>query len=1201
MLAICFDIAGQNYDNIEFVENKGQWDSRVRFKGEVSAGAVFIRSTGFTILQHNQQDFEALQSMMHGSHGKTQRSSSSGSITLRSHAWNVDFVGASPKMQVLPDKMISSVNNYFIGNDPSKWGSNCRVYHAVTLKEVYPNVDVRYYTYNGTLKYDIIARPGADISKIALKYEGVDKIQVKNKELVLTTSLGAKRESYPYTYQSGIAGRSEVACKYVVKDNIVKFDVKGYDPTATLVIDPTLIFCSLSGSTANNWGFTATYGPDGSFFGGGIVFQGGSFPVSPGAFQTTFQGGNSDPNAPIDMGIIKLTPDGGNRVYATYIGGSGNEQPHSLICDPQGNLVITGRSSSSNYPGQLIGAGGGYDVVVTKLNATGSNVIGSKRIGGTGNDGVNISTSRSGTNSLQRNYGDDGRSEVILDEANNVYVASCSQSSSANANERFPTTAGVFQPAFGGGGQDGVVMKFTPDLSVMSFASYLGGSGNDAAYVLKLAPSGDIYVAGGTASADFPGPKTGTIGPALNVGGNPNANIDGFVAQISNNGTTLIRSTFLGTPNADQVYGIQFDKNGFPYVTGQTEGAWPIVNAPYFEANGKQFIAKLQPDLSAYVYSTVFGKGDARPDISITAFLVDRCDNVYVSGWGGGDDNNSYGSAGTTGLGVTPDAYKPTTDGHDFYFFVLERNAVGRLYASFFGQNGGGYGDHVDGGTSRFDPNGVIYQSVCANCMGGAPFPVTPGAWSTVNGALPEGCNLGMIKMAFNLAGVGSQVSAAIDGVVNDTVGCVPLEVVFTDQIRNATEYIWDFGDGTPPVGPLPATTGYTQTHTFTSVGNYRVMLIAIDPASCNERDTSYINIRVSDLRANLAIGFDKVGACTALDYQFNNLSATSPARPFTDTSFIWDFGDGSPGVVAGLNSIPHTFPAPGSYTVRLILNDTAYCNYPDALDTVIRVAANVDALFETPATGCAPYAAAFTNTSVGGISFEWDFGDPASGAANTSTEVNPTHIYAVPGTYVITMVATDPNTCNRTDTARFTIVVYDKPTANFSFTPVTPTVNTPNVFTNQSSSNAVRFEWLFGDGETLSTASRANVTHQYNATGTFNACLVAFNELGCTDTLCMPVTTVVEPALDVPNAFTPNSGDINSVVMVRGFGIAKMKFVIWNRWGQKVFETENRLQGWDGKVKGVVQPMDVYAYTLEVEFFDGTKASKKGDITLIR
>jgi gliding motility-associated-like protein len=1187
--------------------NKGQWDSRVKFKGEVNTGAVFVRSTGFTILQHNQQDYAALQTLTHGRNhnpsGTAARSNDK--IVLRSHAYNIDFVGASPNMKVIPDKVIPTYNNYFLGNDPSKWASDCRIYQAITLKDVYENVDVRYYTYNGMLKYDIIAKPGADISKIALKYDGVDKLQVKNKELVVNTSVGELRESFPYTYQSSFKERTEINCRYVVKDNIVRFQVKDYDPSATLVIDPTLIFCSFVGSSADNWGYTATYGPDGSFFGGGVVYAGNSWPVSPGAFQTVFQGGVNDPR-PSDIGIIKLSANGGNRIYATYVGGTGNEQPHSLIVDPQGNLIIAGRSGSdTSYPGGRIpiGSGGGWDIVVTKLNAAGSGIIGSRRIGGSGDDGVNINATRSGTSSLQQNYGDDGRSEVILDAGGNIYVASSTQSPGNDPTIKFPTTAGAFQPNFGGGSQDAVVLKFDANLALL-FSSYLGGNGTDAAYVLAIAPSGDIYVAGGTESDNnggvqsntFPGNHAGTVGPALRGG------IDGFVAQINNNGTNIIRSAFIGTAGIDQVYGIQFDRNGFPYIMGQTSGTWPVVNATYSNPGSKQFICKLQPDLSAFVYSTVFGNGSSRPNISPTAFLVDRCENVYVSGWGSGvneEPGTAYPNAGTLGLPITPDALPTTPDGRDFYFFVLKRNATGQLYGSYFGQNGG-YTDHVDGGTSRFDQNGVIYQAVCANCGGGAVFPTTPGAWATAKPASAN-CNLGMIKISFNLAGVGSDVSSAIGGVPSDTAGCFPLDVVFTDQIRNATYYIWNFGDGTPSTGLLPANTGYTQPHTYNTVGNYRVMLIAIDSASCNIRDTSYINIRVGDLKANLRLSFGKTGACTALDYQFNNLSTTLPVRPFTDSSFIWDFGDGSPQVVAGLNSIVHTFPAVGSYNVKLILNDTAYCNNPEILDTIVSVAANVEARFETPTAVCAPYTAVFTNTSIGGQTFQWDFGDPSSGADNTSTLANPTHFYANPGVYTIRMVANDPNTCNKTDATSLTLTVSDRPTANFSYTPTTPVENTPNIFSNLSSANAVRFKWIFGDGDTLATASRSNTEHQYNASGTFTACLVAFNSVGCTDTLCLPVTTIIVPGLDVPNAFTPNSGDVNSKIFVRGFGIAKMRFIIWNRWGQKVFETGNRLEGWDGKVKGTVQPMDVYAYTLDVEFFDGTRTTKKGDITLIR
>jgi hypothetical protein len=123
------------------------------------------------------------------------------------------------------------------------------------MKNVYDNVDVRYYTNNGMLKYDIIARPGADISKIALKYDGVNKMHVKSRELVVSTSVGELKESYPYTYQAMAKGRTEVNCKYLVRDNIVRFKVEGYDPSATLVIDPTLMFCSFAGSSADNWGY----------------------------------------------------------------------------------------------------------------------------------------------------------------------------------------------------------------------------------------------------------------------------------------------------------------------------------------------------------------------------------------------------------------------------------------------------------------------------------------------------------------------------------------------------------------------------------------------------------------------------------------------------------------------------------------------------------------------------------------------------------------------------------------------------------------------------------------------------------------------------------------------------------------------------------------------------------------------------------
>jgi gliding motility-associated-like protein len=1175
------------YGNIEFVENKGQWNNAVKFQGNVSAGAFFIRAGGFTILQHNQQDWEKISARLHGHTQDMKPVDRTQAITLRSHSWNVDFINASPtsEFKIVPDKPLDTYNNYFLGNDPSKWAGNCKIYQAITVKNIYPNVDVRYYTDKGILKYDIIVKPGADISKIALRYEGADKLELKNKELGIGTSVGEKKEAAPYSYQLNEKGRQEVNCKYVLKGNTVSFDVRNYDRNSTLVIDPVLVFCSFSGSTTDNWGFTATYGPDGSMYGGGICFANG-FPVSPGAFQQNFGGGNGI--YPDDIAIIKLNPNGTNRVYATYLGGTGDEQPHSLIVDPQGELIVAGRTTSSNYPtvpagnGGLIGpgsSGNGWDIVVTKFSADGTSLIGSKRIGGTGDDGVNITPVDDHAQSLVQNYGDVGRSEVILDAAGNIYLASCTQSTD------FPLL-GAFQTTLKGR-QDAVVLKFPPNLSTLTFSTYLGGDGDDAAYVLALHPSGDIYVAGGTSSSgpSFPGNHAGTIGTTYQGG-----IADGFVAQITNNGSAIIRSTFIGTSGTDQIYGIQIDNNGFPYVMGQTTGGWPHVNAVYFDNGAKQFIAKLQPDLSAYVYSTVFGKSAAIPSISPTAFLVDRCENVYVSGWGGDIfGNGAFPSSGTSGLPVTPDAFKSVSvDNADFYFFVLKKNATSQLFGSFYGQDGG-FPDHVDGGTSRFDKNGVIYQAMCANCGGGVTFPTTPGVWAPNNLSVNH-CNLAMLKIAFNLAGVASGVRPSINGVPRDYSGCIPLTVDFTDTIQNAVTYEWHFGDGSPVV----ITTAPNASHTYTATGNYLVMLVSVDSTTCNIRDTSYTHIRAGNVKAMLNFNPVKLNPCDSFKYRFDNLSTS--IRPFTNTSFKWDFGDGSPRVIAGIAPVFHNYSAPGTYNVKLILTDTAYCNAPDSITAQVRVAALVKAQFQTPARGCAPYNAVFNNTSVAGQTFQWDFGD-----GGTSNQINPTHLYNVSGTYTITMIANDPNTCNKTDTTRFTINVFSLPKSNFNFAPDPPLENTPTTFTNLSSPDAILFFWKFGDGDTLLTTSRANVLHQYNATGSFSTCLTVSNVAGCADSVCRLVRAVVNPAVDVPNAFTPLSGDVNSKIMVRGFGISKMRFIIWNRWGQKVFETNDRFAGWDGKFKGAVQPMDVYAYTLEVEFFDGTKATKKGDITLIR
>jgi gliding motility-associated-like protein len=1139
---------------------------------------------------------------------------------LHLHSYRVSFVGANDDVTIVPDKAIASYNNYFIG-DRKNWTTRCKIYQGILYKDMYKGIDIHYYTDIGTLKYDIVVHPGADPNQVILQYDGQTKLSVRKNRVYIQTTAGTVQELEPHSYQVDASGRSEVSCKYtLLPGNRIRFSVSSYSPDATLVIDPTEVFCSFDGSKSDNWGYTATYDGAGNLYMGGIVLDetdigqgdGNGYLASPGAFQTTFQGGDDSEGGPspggyqTDVGIMKLSANGANRIFATYLGGSGDEQPHSMIVDNSGDLIVTGRTSSTNFPLAGVtgpyGKGGGFDLFVTKFNPDGTGLIGSQRIGGTGPDGVNYEPKyvTEGAHDLRLNYGDDGRSEIILDAAGNIYLAACTQSTD------FPVTGGVFEPTAGGGGQDGVVLKLSPDLTSVTFSSYLGGSNLDVATVLALSPvDNSIWVAGGTLSTDFPGTGNTPVVQAANAGG-----IDGYIAQISNDGSTLIRSSYYGSALTDMIYGIEFDKQGNPYVMGTTSGLIPVVNSPFNsggnQATGKQFITKFKPDLSGIIYSANFGPGgEPYPSISPTAFLVDRCENVYVSGWGGGPNiyerytgNDGTNGVGTDGLTATANAIRTTTDNSDFYFFVLQKNAASQLYGSFFGQVGGTYGDHVDGGTSRFDAQGVIYEAICANCYGGATFPTTLGVFAPTNGTDVRGqtwgCNEAGVKIAFNFAGVAAGLKTVTHG-RGDSVGCVPLTASFQDTIRNAKSYIWNFGDGS---GNIP-TTSYQENHTYTTTGTFLVTLIAIDSNSCNVADTEYHQILVSNNPATLNFDYAKIPPCTSLSYVFTNLSTAPPAVPFGDSSFTWDFGDGTAPTPDGPSQITHSFQSPGSYNVTLSLTDTTYCNYPLDTTEVVNVAQNVKAQFVTPAIGCAPDSAVFNNTTIGGETYYWDFGDN-SGIDSMYSDTPTVHYYVNPGTYTITLVATNPNTCNLIDSTSSTITLYTKPAADFTYQPQPSQTNTPTVFV-PTSSPAVRYLWLFGDGSSEVKTTPDTVVHQYIRTDTFQVCLLVTNAEGCTDTVCHPVPALISPLLDVPNAFTPGRFGTNAIVKVVGFGIVHMTWRIYNRWGQVVFQSDDPNIGWDGYYRGVMQPMDVYAYTLEADFSDGTHATKKGDITLIR
>ena len=1181
-----------------FTENKGQWNKQVLLQTVIGGQAFFLTEDGYVVLMQNTEDLDQIAAYYHGhlhDSSVSKKKSNKMPPSLRAHAYRVRFLGSNKFPRIIKEKPMPGYENYFIGNDPSAWASECKSYQSVTYQDIYPGIDLRYYIEGSNLKYDLIVKPGGDVDKIKLHYEGADMLKVQNKSLLVMTSVGNMLEKEPLTYQFIHSAKEKVKCSYRLKGNVVSFNVGVYDQSSNLIIDPSLVFSSFSRSTTDNWGFTATPGPDGSMFGAGIAGPVG-FQATPGAFQVQGGGPNSTSPPPPDITIIKLSPNGRDRIYATYLGGNGIEQPHSMVVDASGNLVITGRTASGNtFPGVLFGSGGGFDIFVTKFNTNGTALIGSVKIGGSLDDGVNGSNNRfTGPGPTLRNYGDDGRSEVNLDNNNNILVAS-----STLSNNFFIQNA--FQNQYSGN-QDGVLIKINPDASGIIWSSYLGGQGTDAAFVLTTNSNGNaVYVGGGTTSVNFPGINASAVQSVYNGGGAA----DGFLTRITDNGNSasIDITTYLGTSQIDLVYGVQIDKSGYPYVMGTSTGSWPVINAAYSIPDSRQFIAKLQPDLSAFVYSTTFGtSGSLAPNISPIAFLVDNCENVYVSGWGGAANSFSsppYPNAGTTGMPITSDAFQSQTDGSDLYFFVLKKNASDILYGSFFGQRGGNGGlDHVDGGTSRFDAQGFIYQAVCANCKAvpsnqpsQSSYPITAGVYGNINPANNGGgCNLGLIKIRFDFTGVDVDLQTAN---AKQLTFCLPATIQFEDPLRSAKKYIWFWGDGSKS----DTVDQFQLTHTYTTAGFFNIKLIGIDENTCNVKDSAFLRIRVTT--DSVAVKFNAVRRppCNSLTFDFTNLSDKLTSIPnFGSKSFVWKWGDGSPDdTIPGFapNPVPHTFPGPGSYDVRLILIDSNFCNAGDSFALInFQVAAVIKAGFEVK-NGCVPLSVSVKDTSFGALLYQWITSD-----GQQSTLSQPFFQFNKPGIYVIKQYIFNANSCNLVDSVERSVEVFAPPTAGFSYTPLPSKENEPTRFISNASPDVVSWEWNFGDGN-ISTDK--DPLHQYTASGIYTVCQIVSNALSCKDTVCQPVEAIIATVQDVPTAFTPNGDGVNDVFMVRGFGISKMVLRVFNRQGLLVFESRNPNFGWDGTYKGAPQPMDAYAWTLELEYFTGEKVRRKGDVTLIR
>ena len=649
------------------------------------------------------------------------------------------LVGAKPKAKVRGLDELPGKSNYFLGNDPKKWRTNVPNYARVKYEGVYAGIDLLYYGNQGRLEYDFVVSPGADPRAIALSIDGADKMEIDAQgDLVLRAESGDVRLHKPLVYQpspspgsfspkSKITNPKFLDARFVIRsssidnrqssiDNSkfeVAFEIASYDPTKPLVIDPVLSYSTYLGGSAVDPPSAVAVDADGNAYVTGTT-QSIDFPTA-----NAYQANCSRADDCRDVFVTKLNAAGSSLVYSTYVGGGGYSLGLEIAVDSSGNAYVTGHTSSWNFP--TLNAfqtrrNGFWDAFVFKLDPTGSALLYSTFLGGSGNEAAW-----------------EGKSAAIaVDSGGNAYVTGTTDTAD------FPTKNAIQSYAGGTCGTspddypcpDAFVAKFNTNLSgeeSLVYSSYLGGSGSDKGFDIAVDLSGNAYVTGVTESANFPT----TLGALQETYRNV---YDAFVTKLSPDGS-LAYSTYLGgTTRGDRGEGIAVDSAGSAYVTGS---AWSTdfpttVGAFQVNPNGGDciwwpcddaFVSKLNPEGSALVYSTYLGSSGGDHG---QAIAVNSEGNAYVTG-----PTNAVNDfpmvnpiqpayAGGTCVWYEDGTLYPCIDA-----YVAKLSAAGNalLFSTYLGSTSTDQGHDI-----AVDPSGNIYF---VGLTDSPDFPITPGAFQT--------------------------------------------------------------------------------------------------------------------------------------------------------------------------------------------------------------------------------------------------------------------------------------------------------------------------------------------------------------------------------------------------------------------------------------------------------------------------------------
>ncbi len=728
-------------------------------------------------------------------------------LVFRGGGARMRLVGANPKARLEGLDAQAGRSHYFVG-ERSQWRTEIPHYGRVRLEEVYPGIDLIYYGNRRDLEYDFVVHPGADPGRIRMEFEGGGPARLDAEgNLAVPAPAGEIRQQRPQIYQRVAGARRQVAGGYRLDaSGRVGFRLGTWDRSKTLVIDPVLVYSTFVGGSAFEEGNQIAVDASGNVYLTGET-DSFSFPVTSGSYRSFSVGGT-------EAFVAKLNPEGTRVVYATYFGGFENEAGRAIAVDGAGAAYVTGWTRSRPvFPVtfealQRTFGGGDQDAFVMKLSPGGGSLTYATYLGGGGID--------SGLG-------------IAVDAAGNAYVTGLTESTN------FPVTAGVVQPAYGGGDLEAFAAKLDPTGAALLYGTYLGGRDLDAGFAIAVDAAGSAYVAGDTYSNDFPvtpGAFQTRSGPAF----------DAFLAKLDPAAGALVYSTYLGGSQNSRALGVAVDSRGRAFVTGwtlapdfpTTPGAFQTRHAGDREA----FVTKLDPAGSAPIYSTYLGGSLADAG---RAIAVDAEGNAFVAGSTSSPDFPITGGAvqGQAGrqdaflamiraagnrlleatlLGGQLDDYAAGVAVDAKGMVYLTGGANSRDFPATTGSLRTAQAGGADGFAVKFDASGdlrtlsatparLVFRGLVASAIPSqtlslAAVPVTPpsnwrvetqiasgGSWLTVTPA--AGAGTGTLTAAVNTAGLALGSHAAIISVVNLTTG---------NRVEAPVTLLL-----IPPVGPITA------------------------------------------------------------------------------------------------------------------------------------------------------------------------------------------------------------------------------------------------------------------------------------------------------------------------------------------------------------------------------------------------------------